>query len=418
MAFVYPLDIVNRGLQHLGIHRSWSLNAATAEAVEANAVYDDVRLAELQRNLWKFATRRVILRAVGIDSVVWTPPAWSSGTSYSAGAVVQYAPVGGPYNSIVLNWVLTVAEASSTVPPDQDPLWQRYAGPIAVDLYNTGPQGTGNIEEDTNGQNYQSGEVVLVPATYASGTTYGLNNVVAYEAGGIWSWYVSLVTGNIGNTPSTSGTKWALWTSQGRSQSGWGVTATQSPIPLIYPAGWSIYVSLYSNNGDNPLAATVNWLSLGGSIVPLQMVWPIGTGPSDEENTLNCFYLPDGFLKRAPTDPKANQSAYLGAASGANPEDWVIEGNLIVSSDAGPIMMRFIHDVIDVPLFDPMFCEGLGARIAVELASTLCEPKQVAMRKADARVTYRQSMGEARMTNSIEEGPISPVENRYVTVRV
>jgi hypothetical protein len=44
------------------------------------------------------------------------------------------------------------------------------------------------------------------PSAYASGTTYAQGNMVSYSG----SNYISLVSSNIGNTPSTSPTKWAL----------------------------------------------------------------------------------------------------------------------------------------------------------------------------------------------------------------
>ena len=65
MPFVLPLDIMNRACQHLGVPRITSLNPIddTKEAAELNFVYDKVRQAELESNLWRFATKRVI-RAV------------------------------------------------------------------------------------------------------------------------------------------------------------------------------------------------------------------------------------------------------------------------------------------------------------------------------------------------------------------
>lgn len=416
MAFAVPLDIATRTLQLLGLDpiTLTDFNGSpfvTKAAVNLNSSYDKIRLAELRRNLWVFCTRRVILRAIDIDTVLWTPPVWAAG-AFGVGAVVQYTPTTGPYTGKASYWELSVAEPGSSVSPDLDPLWHHYCGPLAVDLYNTGLSGTGSTSQVNDSQNYQSGELALVPASYAGGTTYGINNVV--NSGG--QWYVSLINANVGNTPSSSPTAWALWTSQGRGNGLYGLTATKSPIPLIFPVGWSVYRSLYNNNADNPVNGTLNWINVGGSITPLQISWPIGTGPLyDTATSMNAFYLPSGFLKRAPTSPKQGQTGYLGANSGSMPEDYIIENGVLVSSNAGPIMIRCIFDMTDVSEFDPMFCEGFAISLALENCEILTEKEDL-----DAKLErrYGRKMGEARAADAIENGPITPVENRYVTVRV
>jgi len=405
MAFSLPIDIVNRALQRLRVMRISSLDAPSHQAAEAAAMYDDLRLSEVRRNLWKFATRRVVLRPIGIDTLLWTPAAWVSGTSYGLGAVVSYTPVSGPYTGVTAYWQLAVAESSSTTAPDQDPNWKHYCGPTAVDLYNTGPEGSGNTSVNV-ATTYQTGEIALVPATYAGGTTYAINDVVNYNS----AWYVSLTASNTGNQPDTSPTHWALWTSNGRGNGTYGRTATNSPIPLTYPGTPSIYISLYNNNADNPASGTVNWVNIGGTVEPLQIAWPLGTGPFQDVSTLNASYLPNGWLKEAPLDPKAGQTTFLGANTGGAPEDWVYEGNLLVTGYYnGSLTVRGVFDITDVTAFDPMFCEGLSARIALEL----CLDEQTQRMITE----YNQMMSSARMTNAIEIGPIFPVENRYVTVR-
>jgi hypothetical protein len=54
---------------------------------------------------------------------------------------------------------------------------------------------------------------------------------------------------------------------------------------------------------------------------------------------------------------------------------------------------------------DPMFCEGLGARIGLEI----CEP----LTQSDSKLStisqiYKTFMGEARAINGIEQGPVEP----------
>ncbi len=404
MAFRIPLDIINRALQGLGKNAIASVNTASNEANAVTDAYDTLRLAELQRNLWKFATRRVILRPVGIDTVLWAPAAWSSGASYNIGGVVSHTPTEGPYANQESYWQLAVYSADPTDPPDIDPRWRHFTGPLAIDLY----------DPDIV---YQTGEIVLVPAPFELGTTYSANDVVAYENGDTWEWYVSLEDGNLGNTPPDTEDSWVLWVGNGRSRGLYGQTETKSPIPLTYPDGYTVHLSRYNNNADNPNSQTSNWTALSATVTQLLVPWPIGTGPVSDAQTANCFYLPNGFLKRAPNHPHGNQPGYLGAASGVPPDDWTPEGPLLVTGDVGPITLRFVADITDVAAMDAMFCEGFAARMAVELAMAVVEDPTAPTVRAAAMQSYSRVMREARTANAIEIGPFSPVENKYVTVR-
>lgn len=404
MAYNVPLDIYNRALQNCGRKRIWNTDEPS-DAKEINACYDSLRLDELERNLWTFATKRVILRPIGFDTVLWTPPAWSSGSNYSPGAVVNYTPASGPYKGQNLYWCLTATKTGSTTTPDTDPDWHVYTGPVAVDLYDTGVT--------TNSSTlYQAGEVVLVPAAYSALTTYAANNVVSSGT----TWYVSLTGSNTGNAV-TDTTHWAPWVDTGRNQKSFGVTASGSPIPLTYPGTPTIYVSLYNMNADNPVSATGNWLSLGGAIEPLLLTWPVGAGPAHDITTKQAYRLPYAFMRQAPTDPRGGAHAWLGAASGSMPEDYVIEHGYLVSATVGPLMLRFVASVIDVSDFHPMFAEGLAARIASEVAAGLVEDKRLTAIMAKTARDYASKISQARAVNAIEVGPVTPVENRYVTVR-
>lgn len=396
MAFKLPVDIANRCLQHLGKPTIAGFTDESDEAVSTGAAFDDLRLDELSSNLWRFATKRVILRAVTIDSVIWTPPTWAAGT-FTAGAVIAYTPGNGVYSGITGYWQTSAAKTgSNTTTPSNDADWRHYNGPVALDLY----------DGDTT---YFAGELVLVPSAWAIGTTYAANAVVRSSS----TWYVSLAGSNVGNAV-TSATWWAEWEAGGRTNgAAWGLTSGDTPIALTYPGTVGVYLSLYNGNADNPVSATGTWLNLLGTVAAVGLVYPVGAGPAADIRTSNVYRLPAGFLKRAPTDPKGNQVPYLGAMSGVAPEDWTPEGDYIVSGDAGPIMMRFIADVTDVAAMHPQFCEGLAARMATELAPAL----NATDKQRGAELAYRRTMSRARLSNAIEIGPISQVECRYILVR-
>ena len=74
----------------------------------------------------------------------------------------------------------------------------------------------------------------------------------------------------------------------------------------------------------------------------------------------------------------------------------------------------FVADVTDVRLMDAMFCEGLGARIGLEV----CEPlTQSTAKKTTISQIYQKFMGEARTVNAIEQGAVDPPEDDFITVR-
>jgi hypothetical protein len=407
-AFTLPIDIINRALQLARQPRITTLADHSEQALETVFTYDKLRESELTTNFWRFATKRAVLRAIGIDTVTWVPATWVSGTTYASGAIVSYTPPTGLYAGETFYWQTRAAKTAATVSPELDPDYNRYCGALALDLYNTGTTGLTTTA-------YQQGEIVLVPAAYAGGTTYAINNVV--RSGAVW--YVSLTAGNIGNAV-TDTTNWVPWTSLGRSASSYGVTASGSPIPLTYPGAIKIYASMYANNEDNPVSATGNWLDVtGASTTPLQIMWPVGAGPSHDLASSNVYALPNAFLRRAPTDPKAGLYSYLGSTSGASPEDWTLEDKYLVSHAPGPLMMRFIASVVDVSAMDPLFCEMLAAQIAEETTASFktLDPKLLPQLMASISRKYKSDRRRAVLTNAIEIGPTSMFENRYVTVR-
>ncbi len=125
-AFNSSLDIGNRGLQHCGAKRISSFSEISVAASEVSFAYDKLREAELQSNLWTFATKKAALRAIDINTMLLTPALWSASTTYYRGSIVS-----DENNNF---WV-------SRIPSNlnNDPLltnfWEPYFGPRAVPIY-------------------------------------------------------------------------------------------------------------------------------------------------------------------------------------------------------------------------------------------------------------------------------------------
>ena len=316
--FQTPYDIGNRAAQHCRAERFSAFTDFSASAQEIGFVYDKLREAELRRRVWRFAVRRSVLRAIDSTTLLWTPPAYASATSYSFGQVVTY---NGEW------WQAKTASTGQT--PAAGAYWQHYFGPDTLELFTAG--------------------------------------AVTFHAGELTS------------------------------------------------SGGVVYLSLIDANQDTP--PTSNWLAVNGTTAALQILYPISTGPRTDQTTANVFRLPVGYLRRAPSEEKGAHYYYVGVAAGPPQEDWVFEGDYIVSRDAGPLMLRFVANMVDVPDFDPMFCEGLAARIAVECAPRIAAPDFLDKAIANSERHYRREIQEAGEVNGIERGPISPPVDDWIIAR-
>lgn len=377
--YTTPLDIANRALDHCGIQSIASFTEDTKGADRTSSVYDKLRIAELRRNAWRFSIRKAALRAVDTTTMFLIPAAWSSSSVYPQGSIISY---GGSFY-----FAAQYVPADTTPGAPNEAYWTIYFGPKTVTPYDS---------EET----YYAGELVY--------------NVVA----GVVSVYQCLLTGTT-DDPTASAPAWDADTTYNI-----GDTAADT-----LSAVWQSKVDL--NTGNSPAAGAYwqsvpvtnqaatqigqGWLKINATVRYQRFQYPIGAGPRCQSTTRNVFRLPSGYLRKAPQDPKQGVASYLGAPSGLPYDDWVLEGDYITTSDSQVIILRFVADVQDVTLMDPMFCEGLGARIGLEI----CEP----LTQSDAKLNtisqiYKTMMGDARNENGIEVGSEELPLDDYITCRL
>lgn len=90
---------------------------------------------------------------------------------------------------------------------------------------------------------------------YASGTTYAINDIIAYGSKA----YKSLQNGNVGHTPSTSTTWWSrLYSTEVIAK--WDDTTPYGTGRYVSYNN-ALYVSTYANNGFPPDASILAWVS-------------------------------------------------------------------------------------------------------------------------------------------------------------
>lgn len=400
VAFASPLDIVNRAAQHCGVSRVFALNSANKQAQELAFAYDKIRAAEGQRNVWRYGCRRTWLWPVDVTSLRLVPPAWATGTTYKAGDVVSAAD---PLTQLVRYWVSRVDANTGNIPSaltigvgvgPAGLAWDSYFGSLYVEAFN-----------------------VLQGTVQAAGTVvYGIGDLV-YQGGsspGSYTIYRSLIDGNT-NTPNVVD----AW--NGNTMYGAGAvvafngTNYQSLAALNFnnepdtsPTWWTLTVT-------NPLVSA-SWSQLTGATgtVP-RITYPVGTGPSSQTTTRNLYGLPCGWLRKAPQAPAVGRISWLGGPVGNVYNDWEYTDGYIVSALATPITYRFVADVLDVSLMDDMFCEGLGAKLALN-AGALLTDKEIDRKQIEA--AFALAMRDARLNNAIEEGADDPPEDEWITVRL
>lgn len=476
-----PIDIANRACQHMGVRKidpTVGFNEDSVQASEIGSCYNELRQAELRRNLWRFSTRQTILRPVGVNTVQIDPPLWSSTTTYFPGAIVT--TIDGAL------WSSNSANNRGNA-PGLSSLWEGYFGPMTCDAWDStlayyagelvyvqskngipklyrslvnGNEATPGsapawttVNPVTNGQQYYfTNDVViysgslyqslidlngnntpgLAPAIWASGTTYAAGSQATGTDSVV---YTSNAAGNIGHNPVTTT---GYWTAAGLSNpASWVIGTTYALGAQVAGSDGLLYRSLQaSNTGHDPVsnptwwettgakapwtatitntAGAVNWAPVGVAFERLLLDYPIGCGPYQESTSRNVYRLPAGFLRQAPLDPKQGQSSILGFPTNLLADDWVLSGNYFVSSFKDPINMRFVADLRDASQMDNLFAEGLAARIGMECC--------VRVTGSDGKmqicaIAYKSSMGEARLVNSIENGPVEPPLDDYIACR-
>jgi hypothetical protein len=426
-----PVDIANRALQIVGASRIDDFDEDSKNAAECRFVYDKLRQAELTTNTWRFALRKSALRSIQSTSLLLSPRAWAATTTYQLGAVVSYDDALW-LNRFPLNFNHTPGEGGQ---------WEPFFGSLVVTPY----------DEDTS---YYAGEFVYMPGTgdpalqdylkvytclvngiqtdptdaqaYDATVTYNRGDLVTYGGDA----YVSLISGNIAQTPASTYAPWAV-----------GTTYALDALAIDIDTG-RVYKSLANGNVGNALTDTTKWslntatpyfqpwliwvngqqnlqwsvlTTQGYDTQPISLLWPVSSGPFTADSTRSTYMLPHGFLKYAPQQPLIGRFPVLGGPMGNWPEDWELNGQFFLSSDVQVIVMRFGGNFAYVPHMNPLFCEMLAARMASELVQPLT---QSSAKLADAVSIYSGKMALARTQNAIEVGPAVPPEDEYIAVRI
>ena len=259
--FSNPVDIGNRALQRCGadlIDTSLGFTEQSERARQVSSCYGKLRRAELQRNVWAFATRKACLRAVDINTYLLAPTLWSSVVTYFAGSIVE--------DAAGTLWVSKTRDNLANQPQNTNN-WEPYFGPMTVALYDSSQiyftgelvytaagDGTYNVYESLTEDNpvhpalpnqwstntaYKKDQIVQQFPVWSSLTTYSQGQTVFYNG----SVYSSLINSNLNVVPSSS-----VVFVPPQSQSGFYVTENASGFyiveeglqPSTSPGDWAL----------------------------------------------------------------------------------------------------------------------------------------------------------------------------------
>ena len=413
MPFLDSLDIANRALDHLGQPHIETIGEDSKTYELLSNAYDKLRQPELRRNSWKFAKRTIYLRAIDTTTMLLAPQYWNANSTYQPGSIVM--------DQNELLWSSTLAGNKGNDPATTT-VWERYFGSMTADLWDSTVT-------------YFAGELVYVPATnpgsfvvylsrisnnadtpntataWSATTQYGLGDVVSYS-GSQWR---SLIPYNLNVTPATVPLAFSTSTTYSTSQTvtgsdGYSYSSVgngnigNDPVldggvhwtNTTVPSAWTNLPTLWPSAGS--------WVPIFAGLTNILIPYPLGSGPFSQGRTKNFFRLPSGYLRTATNDPKGRRTI----------RDWDYQGDYLVSADQS-VLLAFTADITDVTDMDPMFCEGLACRLALEVSEPIL---QSTAKFQQLGQSYQTFMSEAREIDAIEREYEEPPEDDYLTVRV
>ena len=375
-SFRHPVHIANRALQHCGARRidiEEGFQEDSKSAQEVSACYDNLREAELRENTWKFAIRHAVLRPIETTSMLVTPVLWSAATTYLQGEIVQDAE----YRL----WVSVIAQNLNNTPANSY-AWEPYFGSLVASEWDEDLEyRTGELVYIKDGDGGYTvfmaridgtGEATPAAATDYSATRTYYKDELVNVAG---TTYRSKVDLNLNNAPASSATQWGTY------------------------AGTE---------------ASIEWRVISATLSRALTAYPIGAGPSADSTTRNVFRLPSGFLAKAHQNPKQGSHSSLGAPTNDVYSDWDYDNDYLIATTAGPINFRFVGNATDVRQMDPLFCEGLACRIAVEVCEELTQSATKIQTIASA---YKAFMSRAKQRNALEIGTEEQPLDDYIACR-
>jgi hypothetical protein len=93
---------------------------------------------------------------------------------------------------------------------------------------------------------------------------------------------------------------------------------------------------------------------------------------------------------------------------------WSVEAGAILTNIEAPLKVRYVKRVTNPGLFDPMFCEALACKLAMEACETLTQSETKFNRMAEQ---YKMAMLDATRQDAIENPPDELPQGSWLDAR-
>lgn len=126
------------------------------------------------------------------------------------------------------------------------------------------------------------------------------------------------------------------------------------------------------------------------------------------------YQLPTDFLKLAQVN---DTFISPGQTDYRNMDDspYAIEGQKLLTDFPAPLKIRYVADVSDVGLFDPLFAEMMASKLAYEACYVVTQSRDGQRAAMD---DYKMALREARVSNAIAKPPQGLPDDSWIMGRL
>ena len=126
------------------------------------------------------------------------------------------------------------------------------------------------------------------------------------------------------------------------------------------------------------------------------------------------FQLPTGFLKLVQINDTFIAPGLVDYRSGDD-SAYAIEGSNILTNFPAPLKIRYVMDVTDTSLFDPLFGEVMASKIAYEACYAITQSRDG---QSAAMTDYKMAIKEAAISNAIAKPPQGMIDDAWMLGRL
>lgn len=167
-----------------------------------------------------------------------------------------------------------------------------------------------------------------------------------------------------------------------------------------------------SDDSNNARACNVAYVPMKLKLLR-QHVWNFSVkraslaadSPVPDFGRANSFQLPSDFVRLADPYPEDNNNA----------NDWVIEGQKILTDDTAPLNIRYVYNVTDENIMDSLFRDLLSVELALQLCEELTQSNPKKLGLIEDR---KMILAEARKANAFEKVALQFPEDEWITKRL